>query len=99
MAGPATHMNFMENPYEKLRERRAIIHRKPLIAELAAVVERHPAVRGGGERERILAVLRQALEAGRAEIQRRFEADGDGRQVTLGMAHLMDQIVKVLFDV
>ncbi|MDF3073168.1 MAG: [protein-PII] uridylyltransferase [Alphaproteobacteria bacterium] len=86
----------MEKPHEKLRERRAIVNRKALIAALAAVAADTGDL--ASNRSPVLAALKQAMDAGRAEILRRFELDGDGRHVTLGTAHLTDQIVKVLFD-
>ena len=98
MAASATHIPAMESPYDKLRERRAIINRKALIAALDGLLAAHPDLRGGTSRAPVLACLKEAMEAGRSEIRRRFEAGGDGRQVTLGTAYLMDQIVKVLFD-
>ncbi|MGE0151877.1 MAG: [protein-PII] uridylyltransferase [Reyranellaceae bacterium] len=86
----------MEKPHDTLRDRRAIINRRGLIAALEATardMSELPANRGP-----VLAELKRAMEAGRAEIRRRFDLDGDGRQATLGTAYLTDQIVKVLFD-
>jgi len=88
----------MENPHEKLRERRAIINRRALIAALEALARETSDIQGGSARAPVLALLKQAMETGREEIRRRFDQDGDGRQVTLATAYLLDQIIKVLFD-
>ena len=50
----------------------------------------------------VLALLRDALAKGRAEIRRRFEEPGplrnDGPAVLVATSYLMDQIIRVLFD-
>src|SRR5258708_17411122 len=58
----------------------------------------------GGEppRRAVLALLREALVEGRAEIRRRFEAPGplrnDGDMVLAATSFLMDQLIRVVFD-
>ncbi|MEO8559644.1 MAG: [protein-PII] uridylyltransferase, partial [Rhodospirillales bacterium] len=87
----------MSRPYEKLHDRRAIVNRKALVSQfhvLAAAERDSTALR-----TQLLLGLKGALTDGRAEIHRRFEADGDGLQVTAGTAYLMDQLIKVLFDI
>ncbi|MEO8560016.1 MAG: bifunctional uridylyltransferase/uridylyl-removing protein, partial [Rhodospirillales bacterium] len=87
----------MSRPYEKLHDRRAIVNRKALVSafDALAATERD----GTKLRGKLLADLKAALADGRAEIHRRFEADGAGLQVTAGTAYLMDQLIKVLFDI
>ena len=53
-------------------------------------------------RPAVLALLREALATGRAEIRRRFEEPGplrnDGDQVLAATSFLMDQLIRVIFD-
>ncbi len=91
----------MATPYDQIPDRRAIVRRRALEEALAALVEDMPA---GGEppRTAILALLREALTKGRAEIRCRFEEPGplrnDGPAVLIATSYLMDQIIRVLFD-
>ncbi|MFC3230000.1 [protein-PII] uridylyltransferase [Marinibaculum pumilum] len=45
-----------------------------------------------------LEVLRPALQAGEAELRRRFESGGRAREILHGRSYLIDQLVRVLFD-
>ena len=91
----------MAKPYDHIPDRRKIVRRRALEEALAALVEDLPS---GGEppRPAVLALLRDALAKGRAEIRGRFEAAGplhnDGPAVLAATSYLMDQIVRVLFD-
>jgi len=91
----------MAKPYDQIHDRRAITRRRALEEALAGLVEDLPT---GGEppRAAVLALLREALAAGRAEIRRRFEAPGplrnDGPAVLAATSFLMDQLIRVLFD-
>ena len=91
----------MAQPYDDIPDRRAIVRRRTLEAALARLVEDLP---DGGEPPRppVLALLRDALTKGRAEIRRRFEEPGplknDGPAVFVATSYLMDQIIRVLFD-
>jgi [protein-PII] uridylyltransferase len=91
----------MAQPYENIPDRRAIVRRRTLEAALSRLVEDLPQ---GGEPPRppVLALLRDALTKGRAEIRRRFEEPGplknDGPAVLVATSYLMDQIIRVLFD-
>ncbi len=49
-------------------------------------------------RARVLGLLREALEAGRAEVRRRFDADASGSSVVRANCYLVDQIVRVVHD-
>ncbi|MBN9541622.1 MAG: [protein-PII] uridylyltransferase [Alphaproteobacteria bacterium 65-37] len=92
----------MAKPYDEIPDRRRIVRRRALEEALAALVEDMPS---GGEppRTAVLALLRDALTAGRSEIRRRFEEEkgplrNDGPAVLIATSYLMDQIVRVLFD-
>ena len=91
----------MAKPYDQIPDRRAIVRRRALEDALATLVEDLPT---GAEppRPAVLALLREALATGRAEIRRRFEEPGplrnDGDQVLAGTSFLMDQLIRVIFD-
>jgi [protein-PII] uridylyltransferase len=91
----------MPTPYDRIPDRRAIIRRRVLEEALAHLVEDLPT---GGEPPRVpvLALLREALATGRAEIRRRFEEPGplrnDGPAVLVATSFLMDQLIRVIFD-
>ena len=76
---------------------RDIIDRRRLAEELAEAAGSvaAPAL----DRKPILAPLKTALAAGRAEIRRRFEAGGDGAAVMREQSFLIDQLVRALYDV
>ena len=67
----------------RLRNKREIIDHQALGAALKAAAERAD----------VLALLKQALEAGRAEIRRRFEARADGPLAAPATAFLVDQLI------
>ncbi|HZT87645.1 MAG TPA: [protein-PII] uridylyltransferase [Stellaceae bacterium] len=50
------------------------------------------------DRAAVLPPLKAVLANGRAEVQRRFEADGDGTRNVREQCFLMDQLIRVLFD-
>jgi [protein-PII] uridylyltransferase len=79
---------------ETIERQRDIIDRRALQAALEALAA------DGGEpvRSRVVARLKEALAAGRAEVRRRFEAGASGTETTRAMAFLIDQIVRVLYD-
>ena len=91
----------MAKPYDQISDRRAIVRRRVLEDALATLVEDLPT---GAEppRPAVLALLRDALAVGRAEIRRRFEEPGplrnDGDQVLAATSFLMDQLIRVIFD-
>ena len=91
----------MATPYDSIPDRRAIIRRRALEEALAQLVEDVPT---GADlpRPQVLALLREALATGRAEIRRRFEQPGplknDGPAVLAATSFLMDQLIRVVFD-
>jgi [protein-PII] uridylyltransferase len=90
----------MATPYDSIPDRRDIVRRRSLEEALARLVEDRPA--GDIPRAEVLALFRQALSAGRAEIRRRFEGTGvlrnNGPAVLAATSFLMDQLIRVLFD-
>src|SRR5258708_29185164 len=78
-----------------LLRQRDIIDRLNLAETLAQVAE---GVDAGLDRRPFLAPLRQALADGRAEIHRRFEAEGDATDTVHEQCFLIDQLIRVLFD-
>jgi [protein-PII] uridylyltransferase len=81
---------------DAIRDQRAIIDRRALSGRLVAITAdaRPPAE----ERAAVLAELKAALAAGRADIRRRFDSDGDGRQATRELSFLIDQLLRTLHD-
>src|SRR5260370_7716696 len=90
----------MAKPYDQIHDRRAIVRRRALEEALAHLVEDLPT---GGEppRPAVLALLRNALAQGRAEIRRRFQGPGplrnDGDMVLASISFLMDHPIPVTF--
>ena len=76
-----------------IENRRAIIDRRALTDRIAGV---RPGKKQSSE---VSAILREALEAGRAEIGRRLtEEPGHGRAAAQATAFLHDQIVRLAYD-
>lgn len=74
---------------------RAIIDRRVLADEIAALF----AAGGEGARADIVKSLRGALDAGRAELERRLaETPSAGHDVTGGYSFLTDQLLRVIHD-
>jgi [protein-PII] uridylyltransferase len=75
---------------------RDIIDRRGLAEALSAAIgERETAAL---DRRPLLPVLKAACGAGRAEIERRFRASGDGAAVMREQCFLMDQVIRTLYD-
>jgi [protein-PII] uridylyltransferase len=75
---------------------RDIIDRLALAEQLSAAI---PVVRSPAlDRSAFVAPLKAALTTGRAEIHRRFDATGEGSAVMREQCFLMDQLIRVLFD-
>ncbi|GMM92036.1 [protein-PII] uridylyltransferase [Qipengyuania sp. MTN3-11] len=80
---------------QALTDRRAIIERRTLAAQIDALVE----AEGANARPAILAALRETLDAGRAELARRLEnKPSAGHAIAAGHAYLIDQLVRVIHD-
>ncbi len=72
---------------------REIVDRRALQDELESLAQN-----GEPPRARVVELLKRALQAGRAEVQRRFDAGASGAVTTQELAFLVDQIVRVLYD-
>ncbi len=76
---------------------RAIVNRRRLTAELEEICAALPV--GSERRSRLLAALKQALAAGRAEVRRRFEEEAASGTVTVrSEAYMVDQLIRTVFD-
>ena len=82
-------------PMSHIERQREIVDRRALIAALVALAEQ-----AGREppRAQVVEIVRQALQDGRAEIRRRFEAGASGTATVRELGFLMDQLIRVLFD-
>ena len=79
----------------KIPKQRAIIDRKALGGEISSLVEAH----GAKARLEIVALLKTALENGRAELARRLaEKPATGHECSGGQSFLIDQIIRLLHD-
>ena len=80
--------------FDSLPNRRQIIDRKPLAAELKALPG------NGADLRRAIAMrLKQALESGRAEIDRRLrEHPSRGLEAANAQAYLTDQLLKLMWE-
>ncbi len=79
---------------DQIQRQRAIIDRRSVGAALEALAE------GTAEpaRARVVEVLRQALQHGRDELRQRFDESGNGGETVRGLAFLMDQLIRSLYD-
>jgi [protein-PII] uridylyltransferase len=85
----------MASRFDSLPQRRAIIDRRGLADALAALEGSDASkLRGAAT-----AILKPALDEGRAEVARRFEAQPtNGREAASGQAFLVDQLLRLIFD-
>jgi len=80
----------------RISHQRAVIERRRLAAAIAVAVEEEGAEKS---RPRVLALLREALEDGRAELRRRLaDKPSGGYEVSHGHAFLADQLIRVIYD-
>ncbi|XUU61584.1 [protein-PII] uridylyltransferase [Erythrobacter sp. HA6-11] len=80
---------------QRISNQRAIIDRRKLAGEIAALVES----KGEKARGEIVASLRSALEAGKAEIAKRLtEKPSAGYECTAAQAFLVDQLLRIIHD-
>ncbi len=81
---------------KRIPSQRAVIDRRKLAADIAAAVEAKGAEDARGE---VLALLREALAAGREELARRLiEKPSAGHECVNGHSFLIDQIIRVMHD-
>ncbi|MEM8827238.1 MAG: [protein-PII] uridylyltransferase, partial [Pseudomonadota bacterium] len=81
----------------KLRNKRAVIDRAELHARALDVYDRD--ISEDERKQAMLNFYRKALDAGRMEIQRRFENDQSGTLAVRGQCFLIDQLIRVIYDV
>ena len=81
---------------DAIPDKRAIISRRKLAAELEALAEQH----GDSDKLRpaLVACLKAVLDAGREEVRRRFEAGGSGEDCVRQNCYLVDKLVQSLAD-
>ncbi|OWK29126.1 [protein-PII] uridylyltransferase [Sphingomonas mucosissima] len=84
------------NPrFENVPNRRAIVDRRALAEELAAIATNDPSLL----RREAIGRLKEALDDGRAEIARRLaERPSRGLEAANAQAFLIDQLLKLLYD-
>ena len=75
---------------------RAIIDRGELLRRIDSTAAR--GLTPDAFRAELLKVARAALDHGRAEVMRRFYANQRGVEAARALAHLMDQVIRVLHD-
>ena len=86
----------MTSRIDSLPQRRAIIDRRALADDLAALDETDPAKL----RQAVVRRLKCALDAGRAEIQRRLATHPSrGLEAAAAQAFLIDQLLRLLYDI
>ncbi len=83
-------------PREEGRGRRAIVDRARLDQAVRDALAAAP--RTEAARPAILALLKDARQAGQQEIRQRFEAGAGGPETARNLAFLADQIIRVLYD-
>ncbi|MFN6935010.1 MAG: DUF294 nucleotidyltransferase-like domain-containing protein, partial [Tsuneonella sp.] len=80
---------------QRIPNQRDVIDRRALAEEIAQLVS----AEGSGARAAIVSALKAALEAGRAELDRRLEErPSAGHEITGGHSFLVDQIVRTIHD-
>jgi [protein-PII] uridylyltransferase len=80
----------------EVRDKRAIVDRRRLQAELATVAAADLSAKQA--RARALEVLRAAISHGDDEVRRRFEAGISGTQVVRARCYLIDQVIRAVYD-
>ena len=76
-----------------IERQREIFDRRTVAAELDKLTPTADPARA-----QVVGVLKPALEAGRAEIERRFEARATGTETVHELSFLVDQIIRALYD-
>jgi [protein-PII] uridylyltransferase len=80
----------------QISQQRKIIDRLAVAEQLDAVLgeEAYESIR----RPKLVAVLKTALQDGKDEVQRRFETGGVGADVLRGNSFLIDQMMRIIYD-
>ena len=78
-----------------LRQKRKIVNRLALTETAVALLDLGESER----RDALLACYRVALDAGFAEVRRRFEMDHDGALAVQGNCHLIDQLIRTIYEI
>src|SRR5579864_6517534 len=79
---------------QQVHRQREIIDRRSIGTSLEALA----ADAAEPPRVKVVATLREALQQGRAELRRRFEAGDSGAETVRGLSFLMDQLIRALYD-
>jgi [protein-PII] uridylyltransferase len=92
---PRPYLAAMSQRFEKLTNRRAIVDRRALADTLSAIEGNDAATL----RRAATTILKAALDAGRAEIERRLaEHPSKGLDAAASQAFLIDQLLRLLYD-
>ena len=78
-----------------LRQKRKIVNRLALTEVAVGLLD----LSESAQRDALLACYREALDAGFAEVRRRFEADHDGSLAVQGNCHLIDQLIRTIYEI
>jgi len=79
-----------------IRQQRKIIDRLAVIERLEAIIE--PTGYKPEIRPQLVGEMKQAWQDGFDEVRKRFEASGDGHRAIAENSFLVDQLVRILFD-
>src|SRR3979490_467217 len=80
----------------QILRQRDIIDRRALTEKLAQAIDAAPSAVDRGV---FLPQLKEALAHGHAEIQRRFESEGHAHRTVREQCFLIDQLIRLLYDV
>jgi [protein-PII] uridylyltransferase len=79
---------------QQIQRQREIIDRRAVAAALDALAEDT----AEPPRGKVVEVLRQALQQGRAAVRQRFDDGATGTETVRALSFLMDQLVRILYD-
>jgi [protein-PII] uridylyltransferase len=80
---------------KSLRQKRKIINRLALTEAAIELLD----LRESERRDALLACYREALNAGVSEVRQRFEGDHDGSLAVKGNCHLIDQLIRTIYEI
>ena len=83
---------------EKIPSRRDIIDRKKVTSSIEEISAAY-SPNSIDFRNAVLKLLKETLKTGRTEIKRRFMENNKGRPTMHAGSYLMDQIVRIIYDV